>query len=83
MACCRYHPDRFGIALCMRCRQVICNECTTQLDGINFCHVCLGELAVRPAPTTQAPRAGQWAVLIMVWLCLLGMLWLTRGSWAP
>jgi hypothetical protein len=83
MAYCYYHPDRYGIGMCVRCHKVICAECTTRLDGINHCHGCLGELAVRPAPVVQAPWFGQWTVIVLVWLGLVGMLWLARGNWAP
>lgn len=41
---CRYHPERDGVGVCMRCRTVICPECTTRFDGINHCAVCVAEL---------------------------------------
>jgi hypothetical protein len=39
---CVHHPDRAGFATCMSCRQVVCQECATTRDGINFCRPCLG-----------------------------------------
>jgi hypothetical protein len=83
MSFCTYHPERFGIGVCVRCRQVVCAECTTRLDGINHCHACLEELAVRPAPVVHAPRGAQWLVLVLAWSGLLGMLWLARGGLVP
>ena len=47
MAVCKYHPGRPGVGVCMRCRAVVCAACTTRLEGVNHCHVCLRELAAR------------------------------------
>lgn len=49
---CRYHPDRDGVGICMKCRTVICTECSTRLDGINHCAVCVARLA-RQRPTAS------------------------------
>lgn len=38
---CVHHPERAGFAACMSCRQVVCQECATTRDGINFCRPCL------------------------------------------
>ena len=38
---CANHPERPGRALCMACRKVVCEECATQWDGINYCVACL------------------------------------------
>ncbi len=40
---CNYHPERAGIGICVECRNVICQECTTQFEGINRCATCLGK----------------------------------------
>ncbi len=42
---CHYHPGRAGIGICVECRQVICQECTTQFDGINRCASCLAKMS--------------------------------------
>lgn len=42
---CHYHPARPGIGICVECRQVICQECTTQFDGINRCASCLAKMS--------------------------------------
>jgi hypothetical protein len=36
---------RPGIGVCVECRQVICQECTTQFDGINRCAACLAKMS--------------------------------------
>jgi hypothetical protein len=38
---CAHHPDRPGHALCMECRRVVCAECATDWQGINYCAPCL------------------------------------------
>ena len=40
---CAHHPDRPGHALCMECRRVVCAECATDWQGINYCAPCLGK----------------------------------------
>jgi hypothetical protein len=38
---CAEHPDRVSHAICMSCRRTMCQECTTQWDGINYCNRCV------------------------------------------
>jgi len=38
---CANHPERPGRALCMNCKKVVCQECATQWEGINYCVACL------------------------------------------
>ena len=38
---CAHHPDRPAHALCMACRKVVCRECATEWEGINYCASCL------------------------------------------
>jgi hypothetical protein len=82
---CRYHPDRPGVGLCMRCRAVICAACCTRLDGINHCHACLKALAERPArPAARLPAVVDAAVVLLgaaAGLC--GLLLLAQGALAP
>jgi hypothetical protein len=56
---CHYHPERAGLGICVECRHVICQECTTQFDGINRCASCLGQKLARSR--TLAPRR-EWSV---------------------
>jgi len=38
---CGNHPERKGFAVCMACRKVVCQECATTWDGVNYCRACL------------------------------------------
>ncbi len=86
MAFCRYHPDRAGVGICMRCRAVICDACRTRVDGVNHCHACLAALA-RPEPKPVADRGGTGAAALLsvgaggVLLFCLG--WWLQGRLAP
>jgi hypothetical protein len=55
---CFQHPDREGVGVCVGCRAVVCVECSTRIDRMNYCIRCLR--AARPAeeapvsPTREA-----------------------------
>lgn len=86
MAVCHYHRDRPGVGICMRCRVVICAECSTRLDGINHCHACLKALGRgdKPAPSRQWSQSVLAALLLATaWLVFLGVGWLVQGRVAP
>jgi hypothetical protein len=85
MPVCRYHADRPGIGVCMRCRSVLCPACCTRVDGINHCHACLKKLAHRVTPSGKAlgGRLASLAILMVGWLLLAGTLWVVQGRWAP
>jgi hypothetical protein len=38
---CQNHPDREGIGICVGCRSVVCVECSTKIDRMNYCIRCL------------------------------------------
>jgi hypothetical protein len=70
----------------MRCRGVVCAACTTRLNGINHCHMCLRALAAR------GERQGQWTLgrslalgmaLVAGWLPLFILFYLLQGRLAP
>ncbi len=85
MAYCRFHPDRPGIGICMKCRQVICLACTTRLDGINHCHACLKRLAQADERRARGGAGSMMAallVLTIVWLVLFGIGIGIQGRWA-
>ena len=86
MAVCRYHRDRPGVGVCMRCRAVICQACCTRVDGVNHCHACLKALG-RPAERRpRGPGAGVAvgvAGLVVGWLFWFGVFWQLRGQLAP
>jgi len=54
VASCQNHPQREAIGICVQCRVRICSECTTKVEGINYCVSCLAGLAVE-----GGRRAGQ------------------------
>lgn len=55
------HPERFSHAVCMSCRRFMCQECTTQWDGINYCVECV----VRQRPEKTARTAAVSLILMM------------------
>ena len=32
----------------MSCRKMLCQECTTQVDGINYCRTCVAARTAKP-----------------------------------
>jgi hypothetical protein len=38
---CANHPERSAHALCMSCGKLVCGECATAWDGVNYCVTCL------------------------------------------
>jgi hypothetical protein len=84
LAACPNHPQREAIGICVRCRRRVCSECTTKVDGINYCVDCLAELArgpARGANVTRAPlsaylSAGAYLVVLsgLFWVLLQVML---------
>jgi hypothetical protein len=42
---CRNHPARPGIGACPTCGSVICEECSTRVEGILHCRSCLAKVA--------------------------------------
>jgi hypothetical protein len=55
---CQNHPDREGVGVCVRCRRVICAECSTKIDRMNFCTTCLGTLGGPPDRGRGREEAG-------------------------
>jgi hypothetical protein len=53
--CCAHHPERPGHTLCMECRKVLCAECATDWDGINYCEDCLGRRRVAMRSRRRLP----------------------------
>lgn len=71
---CRNHPDREGVGVCVRCRSVVCVECTTKVDRMNFCNSCLAALS---APKQRRAESGLAAAIAsgnrVVGILLLGL----------
>lgn len=78
---CRNHPDREAIGICVRCRTRVCSECSTKIDGINYCVTCLTAAAGAAAgdrrrTTRVGPRASSrlGGIVASVALLLVGTL---------
>ena len=76
-----HHPERAGFATCMSCRQVVCQECATTHDGINYCRPCLGALHQRAGETTRWRMVvTQLTQLVALIVLFVAAAWLM--SWA-
>ena len=53
---CETHPQNLGVAACVRCSSVVCSDCTTRLQGRNFCATCLQRM-VGPEERSIPPRS--------------------------
>jgi len=81
---CDHHPDRYGHATCMSCRRVVCQECATEWDGINYCVRCLSE---KRRSTRERPAVAGWIALALLSACLFylaveAMVWGTVFAFA-
>lgn len=83
MSYCINHPDTPGVGICVRCRAVICAACSTRLDGVNHCQLCLQEMAVQPEVVTETSSAVRLFVLFLGCCGLWGMVWLARSALMP
>lgn len=45
VAACQNHQQREAIGVCVQCRRRVCSECSTKVEGINYCVSCLSGLA--------------------------------------
>lgn len=59
VASCQNHPQREAIGICVQCRVRICSECTTKVEGINYCVSCLAGLAVEGGRRAGRARASE------------------------
>jgi hypothetical protein len=88
---CVHHPQREGVGICVQCRQVICAECSTRVDGMNYCVRCLEQAAARPRAATPAGPRPVGAGLLLLGssmvsvglFVLLGMLLAAVRQFAP
>ncbi len=74
IAACPNHPQREAIGICVRCRNRVCSECATKVDGINYCVGCLGSLAAGEARASTSPRMRGGALLSAAYLATLALL---------
>jgi hypothetical protein len=57
IATCENHLQREAIGVCVQCRTRVCSECSTKVDGINYCVRCLQGLARQRDSAEQRTRA--------------------------
>jgi len=83
---CFLHPERKAIGICVLCRTAICSECSTRVDGINYCQSCLAtlhqpQLAKIARPCRQFSLSNLLLIFaggLLIWVTfyLLGALWI-------
>ena len=54
---CANHPDREGVGICVSCRSVVCVECSTKIDRMNYCMRCLRSATAAVETRQENPRA--------------------------
>ena len=59
---CANHPERLAHSLCMSCRKMVCQECATEWDGINYCVACL---KLQRSDSRRRGSAFTWAILLL------------------
>jgi hypothetical protein len=69
---CAVHPQRPVYARCMACTKMLCQECTTQWEGIWHCAACLA--AKRDARVERSPA------LAWIGVSLLSLTFLYLGA---
>ncbi|HVS29841.1 MAG TPA: B-box zinc finger protein [Thermoanaerobaculia bacterium] len=74
---CAEHAERHALAVCMACRKLLCQECTTQWEGIHYCRDCVGRLAA--APARRGRPLGTMAMLALTVVAALALIRLAVG----
>jgi len=81
VATCANHGEREALGVCVRCHKLVCGECVTRVDGINFCVSCLETIGAArksrgPARANRTAEAVSTLLLtgllaLSVWVLLL------------
>ena len=73
--------------MCVQCRTRVCSECSTKVEGINYCVRCLAGLAREGGRTlgrrTQASRRGAYFAITGYLVLLTGAMWLLLNVLLP
>jgi hypothetical protein len=77
---CANHPRREAIGICVRCRTQVCGECTTKVDGINYCVSCLAALAGPKREKREVAKTS--SPLVAAFWLVVGTSALTLATWA-
>lgn len=86
VATCVNHVAREAIGVCVECRDRVCAECSTKVEGINYCVRCLRRLAGHDQrdDRTTAPSAGWSQLSLGAWVVALTvMAWLLVQAGLP
>jgi hypothetical protein len=76
-AACAFHAQREALGVCVACRSRVCAECTTKVEGINYCVRCLAQRArseAEPVTLAVSTSRGRAAVGALFWAALLWLL---------
>jgi hypothetical protein len=76
---CQTHPDREGVGICVNCRAVVCVECTTKIDRMNYCIRCLQSAT---APVREANRDNRTRDTLLGIPLLIGSFVVAAGLFA-
>ena len=80
IASCENHPTREAIGVCVQCRSRVCSECSTKIEGINYCVRCLAGLAQEggrtPGVRRESSRAAAQAAFAGMLVLLAAGMWL-------
>jgi len=72
---CALHSDVPGIGVCVSCRRVVCDRCSTRLQGRNFCSQCLSLRALAgPSELEESSSIAVRAGLGMLTIASMGVL---------
>src|SRR6187397_1462604 len=76
---CSNHPDREGVGICVNCRSVICIECSTKIDRMNYCIRCL-QSAAEPALAARRDNPAREValgipLLVVSFVAAAGVFW--------
>jgi hypothetical protein len=61
---CANHPEREGVGICVSCRAVVCVECSTRVDRMNYCIRCLRAVAPLNGAAKPEKRAADRVLAI-------------------
>lgn len=73
---CDRHPEREGVASCIICGRILCEECRLKLGGKNYCERCADKLFRERVESGEEKRKGMGLgvkILISI-LIILGIL---------
>ena len=78
-AACAFHAEREALGVCVACRSRVCAECTTKVEGINYCVRCLAQRAqmeAMPSVAARPPSRLRLGVSALLWATFLWLaLW--------